>query len=169
MSILVYACWVAISAALTLVATGPPRAAPISPPAFEAEVVGVHDGDTLTALTDDLRTIKVRLENIDCPELGQPFGRWAKTVLSDLVYRHRVIITPRATDRYGRTVARVSTMEGVAIDAELVGQGACRVYLAYNHDNTLPSIEEEARNAHRGLWADTNSAPPWEWRREKHH
>jgi endonuclease YncB( thermonuclease family) len=41
---------------------------------LHVRVVGVHDGDTLTALTDDKRELKVRLHGIDAPELGQPFG-----------------------------------------------------------------------------------------------
>jgi micrococcal nuclease len=27
--------------------------------------------------------------------------------------------------------------------------------------------EREAREKHRGLWADPNPVPPWEWRRAK--
>jgi len=46
-----------------------------------ARVVGVHDGDTLTALTDDKRQLKVRLHGIDAPELGQPFGQASKRAL----------------------------------------------------------------------------------------
>ncbi len=41
---------------------------------FDALVVGVHDGDTIAVLRDRQR-IRVRLHGIDCPELGQPFGR----------------------------------------------------------------------------------------------
>ena len=37
-------------------------------------VVGVHDGDTLTVLTAGNVQIKVRLVEIDAPELKQPFG-----------------------------------------------------------------------------------------------
>jgi micrococcal nuclease len=51
-----------------------------------ARVVGVHDGDTITALTDDKRQLKVRLHGIDAPELGQPFGQASKRAMSDLVF-----------------------------------------------------------------------------------
>jgi endonuclease YncB( thermonuclease family) len=37
-------------------------------------VVRVHDGDTLTVLVDDTQ-IRVRLTDIDAPELGQAFGK----------------------------------------------------------------------------------------------
>ena len=55
-------------------------------------IVGVSDGDTLTArcITSDAahphQQVKVRLAEIDAPELGQPFGRRAKQQLSDLCY-----------------------------------------------------------------------------------
>ena len=49
-----------------------------------ARVVGVHDGDTITALTDDKRQLKVRLHGIDAPELGQPFGQASKRALSSV-------------------------------------------------------------------------------------
>ena len=53
-------------------------AAAADPERFTARVVGVHDGDTLTALTGDKRELKVRLHGIDAPELGQPFGQASK-------------------------------------------------------------------------------------------
>ena len=45
-------------------------------PALAAEshlhlkVVGVHDGDTITGLTEDKQQLKIRLDAIDGPELG---------------------------------------------------------------------------------------------------
>ena len=67
-----------------------------------ANVVGVHDGDTLTlrALNEKL---KVRLFGIDTPELGQPFGNNAKQALSSMVFGKSVTISSTGKDRYGRT------------------------------------------------------------------
>ena len=39
-----------------------------------ARVVGVHDGDTITALTDDKRQLKVRVHGIDATELPNARG-----------------------------------------------------------------------------------------------
>jgi endonuclease YncB( thermonuclease family) len=57
------------------------------------KVVGIADGDTLTLLMDKTQ-IKVRLEGIDTPERGQPFGRktgqaLAKKVIGSVVRCHK--------------------------------------------------------------------------------
>ena len=39
-----------------------------------------------------------------------------------------------------------------------------RVYRQYSKDRSLYALESEARAARRGLWADSQPAPPWEWR-----
>lgn len=129
-------------------------------------VVGVHDGDTMTVLTDTNVQIKVRLANIDCPELGQPWGNRAKQALSDLVFNRMVEILPKQKDRYGRTIADV-TANGQSVEAVLVHDGVCRVYTQYNHDPSLPAVEQEARQQQRGLWSDPNPVAPWDWRKHK--
>ncbi|ENC8477245.1 hypothetical protein ABK488_004563 [Escherichia coli] len=38
------------------------------------------------------------------------------------------------------------------------------VYERYNVDESLPALQREAQEQKRGLWADANPVPPWEWR-----
>lgn len=70
-------------------------------------VVGVSDGDTVTVLDESKTQHKIRLQGIDAPEKGQPFGQKAKEHMSDLVYRKEVRVEGDKRDRYGRTVAKV--------------------------------------------------------------
>lgn len=73
-------------------------------------VVGVSDGDTITArcgAAGNYEQIKVRFNGIDAPEKRQPFGRRAKEALSDLVYMKEVALDCPKSDRYGRSVCKV--------------------------------------------------------------
>ena len=133
---------------------------------YEVRVVGVSDGDTIKVLTDDKREIKIRLANIDTPERHQPYGKRAKQTLSDLIFRKRVEIRTQKIDRYGRTVALV-LLDGVDVSAIMVTKGMAWVYRKYNKDSSLIDIEREARSSKRGLWADPNPIPPWEWRKRR--
>jgi endonuclease YncB( thermonuclease family) len=128
-----------------------------------ARVVGVHDGDTLTALTDDKQQLKVRLHGIDAPELGQPFGQASKRALSDLVFGKQVTLHTTGTDRYKRTLAPV-TVGDIEVDAQMIATGHAWHYKQYDHTATLDVAERNARAAKRGLWADGAAVPPWEWR-----
>ncbi|EKK1541128.1 thermonuclease family protein, partial [Salmonella enterica] len=49
----------------------------------------------------------------------------------------------------------------------MVQIGGAWVYDRYNSDTSLPAIQNEAREQRRGLWADSEPVPPWEWRRYK--
>src|SRR5262245_34431602 len=90
-------------------------------------VVGVTDGDTLTARCDATRalpeqTVRVRLAEIDAPEQGQAFGTKARAHLAALCFERRAEVQPIAVgsvDRYGRVVANV-VCNGVSANAEQV-------------------------------------------------
>jgi endonuclease YncB( thermonuclease family) len=134
-------------------------------------VVGVSDGDTLTARCRTERapaTLKVRLAEIDAPEKAQRFGRRSKQHLSDLCFRRPAEIRPITIDAYGRTVAHVNCSR---IDAseEQVRTGMAWVFTRYaQKSSALYRVEREARAARRGLWVDRSPVAPWEWRDPTH-
>ena len=68
---------------------------------FPAQVVAVHDGDTIT-VRSATETLKVRVAGVDCPEIGQPWSSRAKQFTSQLVFGKTVTIEIHGTDQYGR-------------------------------------------------------------------
>lgn len=132
---------------------------------FSGKVVGVSDGDTITVLKDR-EQVKVRMVEIDAPEKGQAFGNRSKQALSQLVHDRQVEIREQGTDRYGRTLGRVY-LSGLDVNTEMVRRGMAWVYVKYAKDKGLYQLEAEAREQRRGLWADKEPVPPWEWRRDR--
>jgi len=127
-------------------------------------VVSVHDGDTLTVLIER-RQMKVRLSDIDAPELGQPFGTRSRQSLAELCFGKPAALDVRGRDRYKRTIARVRCA-GTDANAEQVRRGYAWTFTRYaRSDSPLYAIQNEARAAHRGLWIDPSPVPPWDWRR----
>ena len=72
---------------------------PLASPAetLTGKVVGVADGDTITVLAAEC-PIKVRLDEVDTPERGQPWATRAKQALSDRVFREQVEVRVDDTD-----------------------------------------------------------------------
>ena len=118
---------------------------------FSAKVIGVSDGDTVTVLVSN-RPLKVRLEGIDCPERGQPFGRVATTFTWTRVYGKTVELEPRDTDRYGRLVARVR-VGGADLGFELLSAGLAWHYTQYSKDRAYAAAAQGARARRVGLWS----------------
>lgn len=146
---------------LLLASAAPP--APVE--TFTGKAVGISDGDTLTVLVDRMQ-VKIPLEGIDAPEKSQAFGSKAKQALTDLVAGKSVEVHKTGEDRYGRTLARV-IVDGQDVSESMIAQGFAWHYKKYSKDETLANLEDTARNAKRGLWADANPLPPWEFRTRK--
>ncbi|CAM9382202.1 Endonuclease [Escherichia coli] len=137
---------------------------------FQGNVIRVLDGDTIEVKTLPAKIvvyevpIRVRLINIDAPEKKQPFGRWSTNQLKTLLAGQSVTVSYTQTDRYGRIIGRVFTTNGTDASRFMVQSGAAWVYERYNADESLPALQREAQEQKRGLWADSNPVPPWEWR-----
>lgn len=129
-------------------------------------VIGIADGDTLTALCNNHEQVKIRLAEIDAPEKAQPFGQRSKQSLAEICFNKSADINVQTTDRYHRLVARV-ICNGVDANVEQAKRGMAWVYDQYVRDRMFYILQEEARQAHRGLWSDPSPTPPWEWRHSK--
>jgi endonuclease YncB( thermonuclease family) len=132
---------------------------------FEGKVVRVVDGDSLIVLLRQER-IRVRLKEIDAPELKQPFGKRARESLTAMCANEAARVEWTEKDRNGRTLGRV-WCAGIDANAEQVRRGMAWVFDRYVKDQSLYPLQEVARAGRRGLWADAAPLPPWEWRQAK--
>lgn len=111
------------------------------------------------------RQHKIRLAEIDAPELSQANGQVAKRGLSKLCYRKDATIRATDQDRYGRLIGQVNC-QGIDANAEMVRQGYAWVYDQYAPSSSpLYPLQGEAKRRRLGLWDDVHARPPWEWRR----
>ncbi|AFK64124.1 hypothetical protein TKWG_22400 [Advenella kashmirensis WT001] len=133
---------------------------------LEGWVVGVSDGDTLTILDQARQQHKIRMAQIDAPESGMPYGRAAKKFLSDAVYRRTVMVQAGERDRYGRVLGTVY-LDQKNINMQMVANGYAWAYRNYVTDTAYCEAEDLARRLRRGLWAEKEPVPPWQWRRLK--
>lgn len=130
---------------------------------FTARVIAVLDGDTV--LIRRARGLaKIRLAGIDAPEKGQAFGDISSHSLADMVKGKRVNIASQAVDRYGRIVANLG-VDGLDVNAEQVRRGMAWEYSNHHGNRALVALQDEARQAGRGLWAQPDPVPPWRWRK----
>jgi len=132
---------------------------------FQAQVIGVADGDSLKVLRGH-ESIRIRLEGIDCPEMRppQPYCRKAKTFTSKKAFNRNVQVRVVTTDKYGRKVCRVE-VDGQDLSVELLRAGLAWHYKHFNQEPALARLQAEAQARKRGLWADPDPIPPWDWRR----
>jgi len=135
----------------------------------DGRVVSVTDGDTITLLDDSKQQHKIRLDGIDAPEVGQPFGNRSKQSLADLAFDLRAEAICPKIGRYGRKVCKVS-IAGADVGLAQIQRGMAWHFKRYEREQSeqdraaYAAAEIEAREAGRGLWRDRMPVPPWEWR-----
>jgi len=126
-------------------------------------VVGVHDGDTITCLDENNTQQKVRLAEIDAPELGQDFGKVARESLAEMVFGKTVTFQDEGKDRYGRWIGHVD-VNGTNVNRQMVATGNAWHYADYSRDPSLAGLQSQAQSQRSGLWSQPDPVPPWEFR-----
>ena len=135
----------------------------VSAETFMAQVIAVLDGDTVMVMHARKKTT-IRLAGIDAPEKLQPFGPASRDALAALVLHKDVRVTTKAVDDYGRLVAILETGRVNVNEAQL-RRGMAWEYSQYHSDKALIALQAGAQRARRGLWAQPNPVPPWEFRK----
>lgn len=135
---------------------------------ISGKVVGVSDGDTITVLQNN-QQFKVRIYGVDCPESSQAFGRKAKEFTSSMVFGKNVEVTVLDVDKYGRSVGVVK-VDGKTVNEALLKNGYAWLYTKYCDQpfcGAWKELEKQASGKKVGLWADQDSMPPWDWRKNQ--
>jgi endonuclease YncB( thermonuclease family) len=132
--------------------------------------VAVHDGDTINVETVEGK-VKVRLAEIDAPELKQEFGTQAQKTLEKALLGVDVDLDVVNTDLYGRKVSRVYLHgEKLSVNQYMVDNGYAWVYEDFCSKKKCVALragQEAAKQAKKGLWGTPNPKAPWEYRKEK--
>jgi len=133
---------------------------------FQAKVIDVIDGDTIKVLRNH-RTVTLRLNGIDAPEVRQAYGRESGAFVITKAFLKDVTVQTHGRDKYGRTIGDVFLPDGTMLNKELVKAGLAWWYCKYSMDQSLANLEIEAREARRGLWQHPKPVPPWVYRKRK--
>ncbi|MEW5912013.1 MAG: thermonuclease family protein [Thermodesulfobacteriota bacterium] len=164
------AAWLALLCLALLLAAGPAQAE------VKVRVLCINDGDTITVMLKG-RPERVRLIGVDAPEMvhsqglarrARRHGRTAKqvtalgaasrgAVLSVLAPDDevRLVWGPQRRDDHRRLLAYVYLADGRLLNRWLIEEGWARAYHRFEHKykQEFLRLENEARRARRGLWA----------------
>jgi endonuclease YncB( thermonuclease family) len=129
--------------------------------------VSTIDGDSFKVKVQGA-IMDVRMLGIDAPEIDQPFGKEARSILDELIRNQLLVLVFDDVDRYGRIVARAWVAD-VDINREMISRGAAWFDSEYARDHALYLEEQHARDAKKGLWALPleRRVEPWTWRKKK--
>ncbi|MDO4583829.1 MAG: thermonuclease family protein [Planctomycetia bacterium] len=147
-------------------------------------VSAVHDGDTITVMSEKTlregcwkeergQEYRIRFQAVDAPEQGQSGGWESKWFLTCLIGGEMVSVKVEKKDKFGRYVGRIflenadgtGAAEGVwDVEKEMILQGHAWHYSYFNQETELAGAEKVARREKRGLWEDECPTPPWKYR-----
>ena len=136
------------------------RPAAVPPDDASGRISHVIDGDTFEMATA-CRRYRVRLKGLDAPELRTRAGVAARDWAATSVEGQSVAWSAVGVDVYGRFLGDVHLEDGTFVNAEIIRQGHARANTAFPFENMeqFQRLEEEARNAERGMWGGLTAAP----------
>lgn len=134
-------------------------------PAICGKVIKVSDEDTITVLTDDKESVRVRLWGIDAPEKNQAYGEASRKNLANLIAGKNVRLVSHGNDQYGRLLAEVFLGEENECLRQIRDGYAWHYVFYARKAEEFADAEKNARTRRLGLWKDPKPVPPWDFRR----
>jgi len=128
----------------------------------------VIKGDTISILNKG-KNVEIRLFGIDTPEQTQAFGQNARNFTGGKAAKGEIRVEPITKDENGRTVAMVF-VNGINLNEQIISQGFGWVYRQHCKKSICTEwlqLESNAKASRKGLWADANPTPPWEYRQKQ--
>lgn len=145
-------------------------ALPAQAETLSGEVVRVWDGDSLHLLDGAEQRHKIRLADIDAPELEQPQGRICRNRLAEQVLHRRVQANIVDTDPHGRQVAYIR-LNGADINRRQIADGCAWHYRRFARRRQSPAAyadyaaaEATAKQRRAGVWQQAEPQAPWQFR-----
>ena len=140
---------------------------------YSGNVDSVHDGDTVHIRDKDGHTHKVRLANIDAPEIKQAYGIASRDALKARIEGKYVDVNVVAIDQYQREVGQI-ILNNADINLWMVQQGYAWHYdsIAKKQQDRLgfgryQSAQIQARQNRLGLWHNASAIAPWQFRQQQ--
>jgi len=103
------------------------------------------------------------------PRISDDSICWVRSPLTQSNNTVRILTVER--DRYGRTIAEVISVLGESemnLNAQMVADGMAYHYAQYSGNcpsrAVIAEAEANAKSSRVGVWADSMSVKPWEWR-----
>lgn len=141
--------------------------------AFHGTVQQVHDGDTVHIVDTNGHMHKIRLANIDAPELKQAYGMASRDALKKYIEQQQVDVNVVAIDQYRREVGQI-ILKNTDVNLWMVVQGYAWHYdsIAKKQQNKLDfsryqQAQIQARQNRLGLWHNAHAIAPWQFRQQQ--
>ena len=129
------------------------------------ENIRVIDGDTIRAEVEG-KERKIRLDDIDAPEMNQPFGVQSRNFLIRLLDKKDITVVFQGKGSYGRPLGQIYANDE-SVNVLMIKSGFAWVYDRYVKDSSLYKYQDQAKAENLGLWQAENPIAPWMWRKQK--
>lgn len=136
-------------------------------PVLSAEITYFYDGDTVK-IKDANREFKLRITDIDAPELNQTYGKKSRRAIMQLCQNAQVQLQIFGIDKYQRNLGKLQCNQQ-DVSVFMVKNGHAWFNNRYSNDGNLAFLQQTAQQSHAGLWNNKKPTPPWQWRKNHPH
>lgn len=133
----------------------------------------VWDGDTLDAKCKTVGAVRLRLHQVDAPELKQAYGvqsrRWLLDKTKDKTLSVKLVELEKVVTRTPRWVSELRIgVRTNTLNKQAVIDGVAWISPGYvSKTSNLFRLQRLAKQNKTGLWIDANPIAPWDYRHGK--